>query len=311
MGVAVSKSRLRFGVAVSVVAALAVPSWVAAAQNEAGSSGSGGTIAPRVVVGAGDISTCSNANDSATAGLVKGVLATDTTAVAITMGDNVYPSGTGANYKNCYGPTWGTFKARTRPVPGNHDVATNPRAYYNYFGKRAGRYLRGYYKADFGTWRVFFLTSECGTATACFQNQLSWISADMDAHPHLCTMAIWHRARFSSGAEHGSSTRMATVFQLLYDKGADVVLTGHDHHYERFAPVDPTGAAAVDGIRQFVSGLGGGSRYALAEVPHPASEFRYNDNYGVLKLTLGTGTYDWEFMTIADETVDQGTGACH
>jgi len=144
MGVAASLfTRLRAGLAMSMVLVLAVPASTGAAQTQLGSSGSGGTVPPpRTLVGAGDISTCTNANDTDTARLVNDVLTADTTAVAITMGDNVYSYGTAAAYNNCYAPTWGAFKARTRPVPGNHDFGKNTRAYFNYFGARAGKYGR-------------------------------------------------------------------------------------------------------------------------------------------------------------------------
>jgi hypothetical protein len=314
MGDAVSPyPRLRLALAGVLALSIALPSAAGAAQNPADSAGSGGTaVAPRVLVGAGDISSCSNSRDSNTAALVQKILQDDTTATAFTAGDNVYPHGSAANYANCYGPTWGVFKARTRPVPGNHDFLKNTRAYYNYFGIRAGKFGRGYYRTEFASWRILWLTSECGPTTTCFTNQLNFVRADLVDNPHLCTLAVWHRARFSSGGEHGGSPRMAQIVQLLYDHGADLVVSGHDHHYERFQPVDPSGTPAANGIRYFISGLGGASRYPLAATPHPASEVRYNADDGVLKLTLGPGTYSWEFLTVDDESfTDTGTGACH
>ena len=312
MGAAVTLvDRVRAGFVLGIVVALAVPSWVGAAQTQPGSAGSGGTVTPpRTLVGAGDISTCTNESDTATAELVKDVLEADPTAVAITMGDNVYTYGTAWTYNNCYAPTWGTFKARTRPVPGNHDFGKNTRAYFDYFGAQAGKYRRGYYRASLGTWRVYFLNSECAVTANCTA-QYNWVLADLDANPHLCTMAVWHRARFSSGIEHGNSTRMASIFQLLYDRGAEVVLSGHDHDYERFAPLDGTGTPVAVGTRQFVAGLGGASKYEFEEPPEPGSEVRYNSDYGVLKMTLSAGTYSWEFVTVGGETIDQGADTCH
>ena len=311
MGDAVkSAHRFRIVAVLAVVLALAAPASVGAAQTQPGSAGSGGLVATRTLVGAGDIATCTRTSDSETATLVNDVLTADTTAVAITMGDNVYPYATASYLNSCYGPTWGVFKSRTRPVPGNHEFIKNTKAYYNYFGSRAGKFGRGYYKADLAGWRVFFLNSECAVTSSCTA-QYNWVAADLAANPRQCTMAIWHRARFSSGSEHGNSMRMASMFQLLYENGAEVVLSGHEHLYERFAPLDPSGAPTSVGTRQFVSGLGGGGLYPLADTPQPGSEVRYNANFGVLKMTLAPGSYTWEFLTVDDQTIDQGADTCH
>ena len=267
------------------------------------------------IVGAGDIAVCgANQRDSATAVLVAGILAGHPNATAFTAGDNVYPDGSSTNFGNCYQPTWGAFRSRTRPVPGNHDYYNNPGAagYFGYFGRRAGPQGRGWYRFDAGTWRVYALTSECRKRSRCYRRQYAWLKADLTSYPHQCVLAIWHRPRFSSGAGHGSSTRMAPVFRLLYQKDAEIVISGHDHGYERFAPTDPTGAInAAGGLRQWVVGTGGASLYGFGAAL-PASEVRDATSHGLLRLDLHPGAYDWQFLPIAgDDFTDSGTGTCH
>jgi hypothetical protein len=261
------------------------------------------------LVGAGDIAVCGSSHDEATATLVE-----SQPGIVFTTGDNVYPQGDAQYYANCYDPSWGQFKDRTRPVPGNHDYYNNPGApsYFAYFGEAAGPAGLGYYKYEAGTWRVYALNSECAPTSACYAAQMAWLKADLDAEPHECVIALWHRPRWSSGSEHGSSTRMAAFFQTLYDAGADVVLTGHDHDYERFAPTDPSGAIdAAKGLRQWVVGTGGASLYALGTLL-PASEVTNNSSHGVLRLDLAPGGYSWHFVPVAGETFnDSGSASCH
>jgi hypothetical protein len=268
------------------------------------------------LVGAGDIALCgSNTRDSATALLVSTVLSADATAVAFTAGDNVYPDGSSNWYAMCYAPTWGNFRSRTRPVPGNHDYYNNPTGagYFGYFGAQAGPAGRGWYRFDVGTWRVYALTSECVRGSRCYLNQYRWLRADLVNSPHKCVLALWHRPRFSSGSGHGSSTRMAPVFKLLYNKGAEIVLSGHDHDYERFAPTDPLGSPdPARGLRQWVVGTGGASLYPFLSAALPASEVRNSTSHGVLRLDLRSGGYDWQFIPIAGDTfTDSGSGTCH
>jgi hypothetical protein len=260
------------------------------------------------LVGAGDIASCDDSDDEATAAIVAEVA-----GIVYTTGDNVYPDGTAENFANCYDPSWGTFKNRTRPTPGNHDYYNNPGAgpYFDYFGDNAGPAGRGWYRYEAGTWRVYALNSECGPSSACGIAQREWLEADLAAEPHRCVLAMWHRPRFSSGLGHGSSTRMAAIFELLYDHGAELVLAGHEHNYERFAPADPTGAVDPLGVRQFVVGTGGASRYGFG-APLPATEVRDASTYGVLRLDLAPGSYSWEFLPEAGKTfTDSGAGTCH
>ena len=257
------------------------------------------------LVGAGDIATCSSNADADTAAVAAGV-----PGIVFTAGDNVYPDGAAANYTNCYDPTWGALKSRTRPVPGNHDYEHTPGAtgYFGYFGAAAGVPRTGWYKYDAGTWRVYALNSECTTVT-CPQ-QLAWLRANLAAEPHLCTLAIWHRPRFSTGP-HGNSTRMDAAWQLLAANGADIVVNGHDHMYERFTPLDGNGAADANGMREFVVGTGGAGLYGF-KTDSPLIDVRDDTSHGVLRLDLGEGTYSWQFLPSGSGTfTDSGTGTCH
>lgn len=175
----------------------------------------------------------------------------------MTAGDNVYQKGSWGRFRDCYAPTWGRFRDRTRPTPGNHDWAVPGAAgYFKYFGALAGPAGRGYYAFDAGTWRVYALSGDCWAVGGCQGGsaQYRWLKASLAAHPAACVLAVWHEPRFSSGP-HGSATAVRPLLKLLYAAGAEIVVNGHDHEYERFAPASPNGAAdPVHGIRQFVVG---------------------------------------------------------
>ena len=257
-----------------------------------------------VFVGAGDISNCSRTQDESTAQLLDNIAGT-----VFTLGDNVYPDGTAAQFSDCYGPTWGRHKNRTRPSPGNHDYhVSGASGYYNYFGSVAGDPGKGYYSYDLGAWHIISLNSEVGYAAGSAQEQ--WLKADLAANQSVCTLAYWHHPRFSSG-QHGNLARSQPFWQALYDDGADVILNGHDHTYERFAPQNPNGQAdSSRGIREFVVGTGGAGLYPFPNI-QPNSEVRNNTTYGVLKLTLHASSYDWQFVPIAGQTfTDSGSGNC-
>ncbi len=262
-----------------------------------------------VLIAAGDIASCSATGDTATAAIL------DTLSGTIaTLGDNVYDSGTAAEFTNCYGPTWGVHLADTRPATGNHDYVTqNASGYFAYFGAAAGDPATGYYSYDLGTWHVVALNSNCANVGGCGQGspQETWLRSDLAAHPAACTLAYWHHPRYSSGASHGNQTFMQPIWQTLYDYGADVVLGGHEHNYERFAPQGALGGADPYGIREFVVGTGGRSHYGFAAAI-PNSEVRNSDTFGVLALTLHAGSYDWEFLHEAGATfTDSGSTVCH
>lgn len=274
----------------------------------------GGTAAPADVavlgwgfVGAGDIAHCSSTGDEATALLLDGIAGT-----VFTLGDNAYEDGTATEFANCYEPTWGRHKARTRPSPGNHEYHTpGATGYYDYFGASAGPSGLGYYSYDLGDWHIISLNSNISMSVGSVQEQ--WLRADLAASTKQCTLAYWHHARFSSSAVHGNHPQTQPLWQALYDAGADLVLSAHDHLYERFAPQTPAGVAdAASGIREFVVGSGGRSHYAFAATPDANSEVRNSDAWGVLKLTLSAGAYSWQFVPVAGMTfTDSGSGTCH
>jgi hypothetical protein len=264
-----------------------------------------------VFVGAGDIASCSSSGDEATANLLDGIAGT-----VYTLGDNVYDNGTATEYANCYNPTWGRHIARTMPSPGNHEYNTlNATGYYGYFGAAAGDPSKGYYSFDLGDWHIIVLNSNLscdviGCAAGSPQEQ--WLRADLAANSKFCTLAYWHHPRFNSGASPGNNIEMAPFWNALYEYNADVILNGHEHVYERFAPQTPSAVADPDhGIRQFTVGTGGRSHYSFGTI-QPNSERREGNTYGVLKLTLHATGYDWQFVPVAGASfTDSGSGTCH
>jgi calcineurin-like phosphoesterase family protein len=258
-----------------------------------------------VFVGAGDIAYCGSDGSAATARLLDRIDGT-----VFTLGDNAYEAGSAEQFRECYDPTWGRHKARTRPSPGNHDYATpGAAAYYDYFGTNAGPERRGYYSYELGAWHIVALNSE--TDASLESDQAQWLAADLAAHPAACTLAYWHRPVFSSGSVHGNDPHMQAIWDILAHAGADVVLTGHDHIYERFAPQTSDGAAEPQGIREFVVGTGGASLYGIGSVK-PNSEARGVGSYGVLKLKLHASSYDWEFVPVETGGFsDSGSAACN
>ena len=257
-----------------------------------------------VFVGAGDIANCSRDQDEATAKLLDNISGT-----VFTVGDNAYPDGTASQFTSCYGPTWGRHKNRTHPSPGNHDYHTSGASgYYNYFGAVAGDSGKGYYSYDLGAWHIIALNSEVGYSAGSAQVQ--WLRNDLAANQKVCTLAYWHHPRFSSG-QHGNISRSQPFWDALYEYGADVVINGHDHTYERFAPQNPNGQADANrGIREFIVGTGGAGLYPFPSI-QPNSQVRNNTTYGVLKLTLHSTSYDWQFVPIAGQTfTDSGSSNC-
>jgi len=260
-----------------------------------------------VLVGAGDIADCSGSGDEATAALLDNIAGT-----VFTAGDNVYPDGTDAQFAQCYDPSWGRHKARTRPTPGNHDYHTSSAApYYHYFGALAGDSGKGYYSYDIGAWHLISLNSNVSMSAGSAQE--TWLRQDLAASTKQCTIAYWHHPRFSSGTQHGSLSSAQPLWQALYDAGAEIVISGHEHNYERFAPQTPTGTAdPTRGIREFVVGTGGESHYNDEGTPLPNSEVFNGTDYGVLKLTLSAGSYTWQFIPVSGGTfTDTGSGICH
>lgn len=262
------------------------------------------------LVGAGDIADCRGLSGAeATAKLLEQIPGT-----VMAVGDLAYPDGTKENFA-CYDKTWGRVKARTRPAPGNHEFhALGKLFYFEYFGAAAGPAKDGFYSYELGAWHIVVLNSECEDVGGCdaASRQGQWLKADLAAHPAACTLAYWHKPLFSSGSAHGNDLTVKPLFQALYAAHADIVVTGHDHDYERFAPQNPDGVAdAGRGIREFVVGTGGKNQRPFGLIV-ANSEVRNADGFGVLKLTLRPDSYDWQFIPEAGKTfTDSGTGTCH
>jgi len=261
-------------------------------------------VGPDTFVGAGDIAICGG-NADATARQIEGIGGT-----VFTLGDNAYSSGTRADFQNCYEPTWGRFKSRTRPSPGNHDYASpGATPYFDYFGENAGPFGQGYYSFDLasGAWHIISLNSNVGTDGG--SPQANWLRADLQAYANVrCTLAYWHHPLYSSG-QNGNNEFMREMFRILYNANVDLVLTGHDHLYERFAPQDADGRLdLVRGIREFVVGTGGVPLYDFQAVK-PNSEVRLKA-HGVMRLTLSSDRYQWDFLALSGGG-DSGSQACH
>jgi PKD repeat protein len=263
-----------------------------------------------VFVGAGDIANCSRTQDESTAVLLDGIAGT-----VFTAGDNVYENGTATEFTNCYGPTWGRHKARTRPATGNHEYQTSGASgYYGYFGSAAGDPSKGYYSFDIGAWHAVVLNSNCSQVGGCGATspQATWLRNDLAAHPTSCTLAIWHHPRFSSSRSSPDGLT-AALWQALYDAGAEIVIGGHYHNYERFDLQTPAGARdAAFGIREIVVGTGGAALVGFSGGVMANSLVRNSSTYGVLKLTLHPASYDFAFVPIAGQSFSEtGSGTCH
>jgi hypothetical protein len=244
-------------------------------------------------------------------------------AGVLALGDNQYYCGGYSAFTKSYALGWGRVKSTTHPVVGNHEYLTSGGAgcndsndgatgYFKYFGSSAGQADKGWYSFNVGAWHLVALNSNCGDAGGCSKGspQYSWLAADLAAHPATCTLAFWHIPLFSSGGR--SAANMRSIWQLLYDRNADLVLAGHDHIYERFGPQTSTASAdASRGLRSFIVGTGGANHTSLATVA-ANSQVRNTSTYGVLKLTLHASSYDWKFQPEAGKTFsDSGTASCH
>jgi len=250
---------------------------------------------------AGDIADCANSGSAATARLLD-TLSGD----ILTLGDHVYPEGSRQAFSTCYASTWGRHWARTRPNPGNHDWGEqNGTPYFEYFGAAAGP-RTGYYSFNMGAWHVLSLNSN--VAAGLTSAQFQWAQADLAANPSRCTMAIWHHTRFSSGT-NGNSKEMQQIWWLLDNNGVDLVLSGHEHIYERFAPQNHEGMASPSGMRLIVAGTGGGALTGMGVI-QPNSQVR-GHAFGVVRMTLRPDSYSWAFVPAAGSTfTDSGTDVC-
>ncbi len=309
------------------ILAIAAVSIIIIVIASAGGADNDGPTAP-VIAAAGDIA-CDPENPdfeggqgttvTCRQGSTAGLLADRDLAAVLPLGDLQYEDGTLAQFEASYEPSWGELKEITRPVPGNHEYDTPGAAgYFDYFNGvgvadgAANRRGRGYYSFDVGDWHLIALNSNCTAVGGCKEGrpQNDWLEADLTANPATCVLAYWHHPRFSSGAEHGSLARTGPFWDDLHAAGADLVLSSHDHLYERFAPQNPRGVADPEGIRQFVVGTGGNSLLGFSETA-PNSEVREAETYGVLELTLRPSSYEWEFRA-ADGAgfTDSGSDRC-
>jgi alkaline phosphatase len=239
-----------------------------------------------------------------------------------TLGDNVYPYGSAENFRDCYDPTWGKHKKRTKPSLGNHEyydqnynMTTAAGPYFDYFGARAGARGEGYYSYDRGAWHIVALNSNCGMVGGCESDspQGRWLRNDLANNAnHQCTMAYFHRPLYSTGT-NVAGPDVKPFWRMLHDQGADLIVNGHAHRYERFAPMTPDGTRSDNGIRQIVAGTGGqpgGSDISYADAPN-LQRVKVG-TYGVLRLSLRSDSYSWKFVRAAGkEFTDSGTNDCH
>jgi hypothetical protein len=277
-----------------------------------------------VMVGVGDIASCSQRLSFGTARLVDSVLRADSIAkvdnAVFTLGDNAYASGTTAQFNQCFAPSWGDPQKgiikSLHPSPGNHEYYTlNADPYYKYFGSAAGDEGKGYYSYDVGAWHVVVVNSEIivnsSFTDSARQTQMDWVAKDLKAHNKLCTVAYWHNPRFSSGW-HGSDRRFIPIWRILYDNNVDLVLNGHDHDYERFRPMTPEGLVdTTKGITEIVAGTGGEELRGFSNDIGANSVYRIAGRAGVLLLTLGAAEYRSAFIEIGGRVWDQSGGKCH
>jgi hypothetical protein len=294
---------------VSLLASMALAVLVACGVAALAAGPGVGQTATVTLVGAGDIASCSQNNDSATAKLLGNIPGT-----VFTLGDNVYPSGTITQFAKCYDPTWGRHKARTKPTLGNHDYNTNgSSAYFNYFGARAGARGKGYYSYDRGAWHIVALNSNCDKVGGCGIDspQGRWLRNDLANNPSRCTLAYFHDPLYASGTG-SNAPEVKPFWNTLYNRGGEIILAGNAHRYERYAKITPGGARSAKGIRQFIVGTGGEPGGDYNGPDHPDMQVMKRNTPGVLKLNLRADSYAWKFVPVAGKTfTDSGTDPCH
>lgn len=263
-----------------------------------------------VLVGAGDIGECDSTADEATAALLDRI-----PGVVFTAGDEAYKDGSTKDFNRCFQPSWGKYRDRIRPAAGNHEYHDDGApGYFTYFGAAAGDPAQGYYSYNLGAWHVVVLNSNCDKIGGCDADseQARWLRADLSATPTRCTLAYWHHAYYTSGDQHEPAKWMRPLVETLYTGGVDVVVSAHNHTYERFAPQTPDNVRDdVRGMRAFVVGTGGAGLNGFRD-PEPNSEVRNGDTHGVIKFTLDRQSYSWQFVPESGKSfTDTGTGSCH
>jgi hypothetical protein len=268
--------------------------------------GGGGTPSEAFFIGAGDIGYCdaqgATPGATATAALIEKM-----GGIVFTAGDNAYPHGRTADFARCYEASWGRFKSRTWATPGNHDYETpGGSGHYDYFGERAGPYGLGYFSYNVGPWHVVSLNSEISMTAA--SPQAAWLRSDLQANRTACTAAVIHRPLISSGP-NGDNPGVRDLWRILREAGADLVIAGHDHHYERHASIDENGMPTPRGMRLFTVGTGGAMLYRSGGLK-PTTEAKVME-YGVIRFTFQATGYRWEFHTTTGGVVDSGIDVCH
>jgi hypothetical protein len=273
------------------------------------------TATPIVILAAGDITKCAGGTPGPTSGpMITSNMLLNDPGLVFTLGDNSNDSGTAADYANCYGPTWGRLLSRTYPSMGNHDQIADPQGgpYFAYFSGMTGIY--GHYSLNLGTWHVVVLNAECAVGyqgCGAGSPQAVWLQQDLAANTQPCILAIWHQPLFSSGTQD-ETPGMEEFWEELYAAKADIILNGHNHNYERFAPQDPEQKPDPNGIREFVVGTGGASLDVSTKPLELNEEVRSAAAYGYIKLTLKTNSYDWQFIAQPGKNfADSGSGICH
>lgn len=243
-------------------------------------------------------------------------------AKVLALGDLQYENATLDKFTRSYGPSWGRFKSLTSPAIGNHEYDLDPAGYFDYFNGAgqssgpAGDRDKGYYSFNLGAWHLVALNSNCpraGTPScAAGSAQEQWLRRDLEANPARCTLAYWHHPLFTSTPPSSTyaNPAVAPLWKALRENDVDVLLAGHAHNYERFARLAEDGAPDPNGVRQFIVGSGGKSHHSLAASRLPSSEFGNDTNFGVLKLTLNSGSYDWGFVTEGGTVLDPGSESC-
>ena len=266
------------------------------------------TNTPVYFSGAGDVSICGQTGDDLTAKLLMEEVGSGLYFVA---GDSSNENGTLYEYQNCFGPSWGQFLPDMRVVPGNHDYYSDPlENFWIYFDGLAGEPGKGWYSFEHGDWHIVMLNSNCGfVGCGPSSEQLAWLQEDLTQNDSTCSLAIWHHPRFNSGIA-GNADWLYTFWDVLYENGADVVVNGHDHHYERMAKINPGGELDPDdGIRSFIVGTGGVSYYGIDQI-QPFSEVRITNHFGIIQFTLMEDRYTWRFINVEGEVMDQGEDTC-
>ena len=266
------------------------------------------TQTPVYFSGAGDIAICGQEGDDQTAAILIEKIGR---GLYFSAGDNSNENGNMYEYQDCFGPSWGQLMPDLRVVPGNHDYYSDPMEnYWIYFDGVAGEPGNGWYSFDHGDWHILMLNSNCGyVGCGPSSEQIAWMKQDLESNHHQCSLAIWHNPRFNSGIT-GNADWLYTFWDVLYAQGVDVVVNGHDHHYERMAKINPKGEPdSIYGIRSFIVGTGGASHYAIDQI-QPFSEVRISDQFGIIQFELKPTSYTWQFINVDGDVLDSGSDIC-